>query len=43
MAVDIIQQAKDYVPQSLPLYVRYSAAGWQGIRIYRRSPGALIR
>lgn len=28
-AVDI-QQAKDYTPSHLLLYVRYSAAGWQG-------------
>lgn len=35
-AVDI-QQAKDYTPSHLLLYVRYSAAGWQGIWIYRRS------
>ncbi|MFV9298377.1 cellulose synthase subunit BcsC-related outer membrane protein, partial [Citrobacter amalonaticus] len=28
-AVDI-QQAKDYAPSHLLLYVRYSAAGWQG-------------
>ncbi|STT82589.1 cellulose synthase operon protein C [Klebsiella pneumoniae] len=28
-AVDI-QQAKDYTPSHALLYVRYSAAGWQG-------------
>nr|WP_252518083.1 hypothetical protein [Escherichia coli] len=25
-----IQQAKDYAPSHFLLYVRYSAAGWQG-------------
>ncbi|HBC1273330.1 TPA: BCSC C-terminal domain-containing protein, partial [Escherichia coli] len=28
-AIDI-QQAKDYAPSHFLLYVRYSAAGWQG-------------
>lgn len=35
-AVDI-QQAKDYTPSHALLYVRYSAAGWQGIWICRPS------
>ncbi len=41
-AVDI-QQAKDYTPSHALLYVRYSAAGWQGGSGYAAPAAGALR